>query len=299
MTIERKNIHLLTDFGFKRIFGTEEHKKNLIRFLNAFLKEHTGTITDITYLPTEQLGVAEDEKRLVFDVFCSTQKDDHIIVEMQRATQEFFRKRIVAYSARTISNLLRKGDREYDYPKVISILLADFHLPDLREDDTFMQYVTLKDDKNRIFLDRMAFVLIYLTKFAAPRKFEQFADERQKWCYAIKNMWRLSDGDIPPGDIPFHELYEECKVKNLNDMEKQEYEKSILEYEDVQEALAYQRKLGKDEGFNDGYEKGMEKGMKKGREETLLQTAKRLLEMGFSLSDVAKATGLSEGELLG
>ena len=214
MTIERKNIHLLTDFGFKRIFGTEEHKKNLIRFLNAFLKEHTGTITDITY-----------------------------------------------------------------------------HLPDLREDDTFMQYVTLKDDKNRIFLDRMAFVLIDLTKFAAPRKFEQFADERQKWCYAIKNMWRLSDGDIPPGDIPFHELYEECKVKNLNDMEKQEYEKSILEYEDVQEALAYQRKLGKDEGFNDGYEKGMKEG--------LLQTAKRLLEMGFSLSDVAKATGLSEGELLG
>ena len=130
MTIERKNIHLLTDFGFKRIFGTEEHKKNLIRFLNAFLKEHTGTITDITYLPTEQLGVVEDEKRLVFDVFCSTQKDDHIIVEMQRATQEFFRKRIIAYSARTISNLLRKGDREYDYPKVISILLADFHLPD-------------------------------------------------------------------------------------------------------------------------------------------------------------------------
>ncbi|MDD6581641.1 MAG: hypothetical protein PUF10_03040, partial [Bacteroidales bacterium] len=86
---------------------------------------------------------------------------------------------------------------------------------------------------------------------------------------------------------------EECKVKNLNDMEKQEYEKSILEYEDVQEALAYQRKLGKDEGFNDGYEKGM----KKGREETLLQTAKRLLEMGFSLSDVVKVTGLSEGEL--
>ncbi|MBR1992110.1 MAG: hypothetical protein IJ986_07550 [Bacteroidales bacterium] len=67
----------------------------------------------------------------------------------------------------------------------------------------------------------------------------------------------------------------------------------------MQEALAYQRKLGKDEGFNDGYRKGMEKGMKKGREETLLQTAKRLLEMGFSLSDVVKVTGLSEGELLG
>jgi hypothetical protein len=29
--IEPQNINLLTDFGFKRIFGTEQYKKNLFR----------------------------------------------------------------------------------------------------------------------------------------------------------------------------------------------------------------------------------------------------------------------------
>ena len=33
------NINHLTDFGFKRFFGTEAYKKNLILFLNAFLRE--------------------------------------------------------------------------------------------------------------------------------------------------------------------------------------------------------------------------------------------------------------------
>ena len=84
---ESATINLLTDFGFKRFFGTEAYKKNLILFLNAFLKEYVGTIRDIVYRPTEQLGLLEKEKRLIYDVYCNTKKDDRIIVEMQRADQ--------------------------------------------------------------------------------------------------------------------------------------------------------------------------------------------------------------------
>ncbi len=90
-----KNINLLTDFGFKRFFGTEQYKKNLIHFLNAFLSDHIGPVTDIAYRQTEQLGLSDKEKRLVFDVFCSDQDNDRIIVEMQKASQEFLKNRII------------------------------------------------------------------------------------------------------------------------------------------------------------------------------------------------------------
>ena len=76
-------------------------------------------------------------------------------------------------------------------------------------------------------------------------------------------------------------------------MEKEEYEKSVLEYEDVQDAMEYHHRIGKAEGFNDGFEKGVEQG----REEALLQTAKNLLALGISLADVVKATGLSEEQI--
>ena len=47
-------IHLLTDFGFKRIFGTEENKHLLMDFLNQLIPNQT--IVELDYLPTENHG---------------------------------------------------------------------------------------------------------------------------------------------------------------------------------------------------------------------------------------------------
>ena len=296
-----QNINLLTDFGFKRFFGTEQYKKNLIHFLNAFLGQYIGPVKDIRYLPTEQLGLRESEKRLVFDVFCERDEDEKIIVEMQKADQEFLRSRIVAYSSRIISSALESGDLEYRYPKVISIVLADFKIKELRNSDDFILHVMLKDDKNNIFLDKMSFLLIDLSKFARIKQFVQFADDKEKWCYAIKNMWQMREADIPKQYGVFHELFEECNISKLNAMEKQDYEKSVLEYEDVKDAMKYHRKLGMDEGFEKGLEKGrnegMQEGIEKGREEAIQQTARNLLKLGISVADITKATGLSEEQI--
>ena len=307
---EPQNINLLTDFGFKRIFGTEQYKKNLIHFLNAFLPPYIGPVTDISYRPTEQLGLTDREKRLVFDVFCADQNRDNIIVEMQQASQEFLKNRIIAYASRLISSSLQRGDRVYNYPTVISIILVDFSIRELAGREDFVQHVILKDDRNEIFSEKMSFLLIDLSKFAGRKSFGKLSDDRQKWCYAIKNMWQMKESDIPASYDIFHALYEDCKLSKLNDMEKQEYEKSILEYEDVKEAMDYNRRLAKAEGFSDGFEKGMEKGKKEGieegmekgreegREEALLQTAKNFLELGIPLADVIKATGLSEEKII-
>jgi len=163
----------------------------------------------------------------------------------------------------------------------------------------------LKDEDNNIFFDKMSFLLIDLSKFAGRKEFVQYADDKEKWCYTIKNMWRMKEADIPEKNGIFHELYEECNISKLSDMEKQDYEKSVLEYEDVKEAMKYHRKMGITEGFEKGLEKGMEKGreeglqegIEKGREGALIQTARNLLTLGISIADIAKATGLSEEQI--
>ena len=301
MKSKNLNINLLTDFGFKRFFGTEPYKKNLISFLNAFVPPYIGHVEDVTFLPTEQLGNSDTNKRLVFDVLCASQNNDHIIVEMQKASQEFFKDRIIAYSSRHISEALEVGDRRYSFPIVLTIVLLDFEIPELKGSDKFLQHVMLKDDENQKFSDKMSFLLIDLTKFAGEINFEQLTDEIQKWCYVIKNMWRLKENDIPADETVFRELYENCKISKLNAMEKQEYEKSVLEYEDVKDAMEYHHRMGKAEGLNEGFingfEKGVEKGMEKGRAEAIIQTAKNLLSMGMPVSDIAKATGLTENEV--
>ena len=44
--------------------------------------------------------------------------------------------------------------------------------------------------------------------------------------------------------------------------------------------------------------RGEERGYEQGKEEALIQTAHNLLELGLPLVDVAKATSLSEEEIL-
>ena len=91
----------------------------------------------------------------------------------------------------------------------------------------------------------------------------------------------MSDREIPVADTTFRELYEECKLSKLSDMEKQEYEKSILEYDDVKDAIEYNRKLSREEG----------------RMSALLQVAKNFLALGVPMADVVKATGLTEEQI--
>lgn len=301
MKTEEFNINLMTDFGFKRFFGTEPYKKNLIHFLNAVLPPHIGPAEDLTYLPTEQLGANDTNKRLVFDVLCANKKNDHIIVEMQKASQEFFKDRIIAYSSQHISEALEVGDRKYNFPTVLTIVLVDFEIPELKGSNKYIQHVMLKDDENKKFSEKMSFLLIDLTKFADEINFEQLTDEIQKWCYVIKNMWRMKEGDIPEDETIFRELFENCKISKLNAMERQEYEKSVLEYEDVKDAMDYHHRLGKAEGFNEGFEKGIEKGIEEGREEgrenAKCKIVTYMLKCGLEIVDIAKYTGLTEIEV--
>ena len=58
----------LTDWGFKRLFGTEVNKEILLGFLQDLFPEKR--IEDITYLNPEQSGITSDDRKAVFDVSC-------------------------------------------------------------------------------------------------------------------------------------------------------------------------------------------------------------------------------------
>ncbi len=56
-------INLFTDFGFKRVFGTEENKDLLMNFLNVLLDRKQYPILDIQFLNVEALGKTQEEKK--------------------------------------------------------------------------------------------------------------------------------------------------------------------------------------------------------------------------------------------
>ena len=78
-----KYINPFCDVDFKRIFGQEYSKPLLISFLNNLL-EGEKQITGLTFLDKEQPGVNDEDRSLVYDIYCDTADGEKIIVEMQR-----------------------------------------------------------------------------------------------------------------------------------------------------------------------------------------------------------------------
>ena len=64
-----KYIKPTTDFGFKKLFGTELNKDLLINFLNA-LFEGEKEIQNVLYLDKEFLGAHREDRRAILDIYC-------------------------------------------------------------------------------------------------------------------------------------------------------------------------------------------------------------------------------------
>ncbi|MFV0289670.1 MAG: Rpn family recombination-promoting nuclease/putative transposase, partial [Mangrovibacterium sp.] len=121
-----KYVNPFTDFGFKKLFGTEVNKDLLIDFLNELLREEQGGVVDIQYLNPEQLGMAENERKAIFDLYCENEKGEKFIVELQKAKQNFFKERSVYYSAFPIADQAQKGDWDFNLNAVYTIGILDF-----------------------------------------------------------------------------------------------------------------------------------------------------------------------------
>ena len=103
-----KYINPHTDFGFKRLFGSEFNKELLISFLNAMFHGEQN-VQDVTYLNSEQLGDRVDARRAIFDVYCENEHGEKFIVEMQNAFQTYFKDRSLYYSTFPIRDRPRRG----------------------------------------------------------------------------------------------------------------------------------------------------------------------------------------------
>ena len=302
--IKKESFYLnpLTDFGFNRVFGNEENKDLLIHFLNACISQYVGTITDITYLPTTHYGLTQAEKKVIFDIYCCNQNDEHFIIEMQRARQDFFADRTITYVSRLVSKNAVKGKRIYDIAPVYSFNILDYDSNDFSSGDDgkeFFWQVMLKDNRNRIFSKKIMLFFIELTKFAAQISRTDCKDEMSKWLYLLKNIAQMNEQDSTQESCIFRKFYETCQLSKLTTMEKEEYTKSVLEYEDVQDALNYMRKTSLKEGFEKGLAEGEAKGKAEGEAKAKLTMAKSMLEKGIDISTIISITGLTAEEIGG
>lgn len=105
--VEERYISLLTDFGFKRIFGSAPNKDLLICFLNSLFNGRQ-VVKDVKFLNPENVGDIYTDRKAIFDVYCEGENGEKFIVEMQNAYQTYFKDRACSIPpSQFVSRLLR------------------------------------------------------------------------------------------------------------------------------------------------------------------------------------------------
>ena len=188
--VEERYINLLTDFGFKRIFGTAMNKDLLICFLNSLFNSRQ-VVKDVSYLNPEHVGDVYTDRKAIFDVYCEGENGE----------------------------------------KFIYVEIAKFN-------KSLIELETLYD----------------------------------KWLYALKNLYKLTQRPKELCDKVFDRLFEEAEIAKFTPQELREYEANKMAYRDIKNSI--------------------DTAKREGRIEANIETAQRLLAMGLPTEQVAKATQL-------
>lgn len=186
--IEERYISLLTDFGFKRIFGTKPNKDLLINFLNS-LFDGFQVIKDVKYLNSEHVGDVFAERKAIFDVYCENERGEKFIVEMQNAYQKYFKDRSLFYSTFPIREQAPKGaEWNFQLEHVYTVALLNFDLEEEAFDKNDINHdVGLLDKKTlKVFNDKLSFKYVEIAKFNKTE--EELDTLYDKWLYVLKNL---------------------------------------------------------------------------------------------------------------
>ncbi len=262
MILQDKYINLLTDFGFKRVFGTEPNKRLLIDFLNTLLPLH-HQIRDLTFRNTENLGNSPIDRKAIFDIYCQAESGERFIVEIQKAKHNFFKDRSVYYSSFPIQEQALKGGWNYKLSPVYTVGILDFVFDDHRHDPTFLHIVELKNQRCEVFYDKLKYIYIELPKFT--KSLEELETHFDKWLYLLKHLPDLTDRPIVLQEDVFNELFETAEIANFTTNEQQIYENSLKYYRDWYSISTSLKEEAREEGREEGLAEGLAEGLEQGR----------------------------------
>jgi predicted transposase/invertase (TIGR01784 family) len=247
--LQDKYISLLTDFGFKRVFGTEPNKAILIDFLNTLLPAH-HQIQDLTFKNNENLGNTPIDRKAIFDIYCQAESGDRFIVEIQKAKQNFFKDRSVYYSTFPIQEQALKGEWDFELAAVYTVGVLDFIFDDHRHEDTILHIVELKNQHCEVFYEKLKFIYIELPKFT--KSLDELETHFDKWLFLLKHLAELTDRPQPLQEGVFNELFDVAEIAKFSRVEQDTYQNSLKYYRDMNNVVNTARQEGREEGREEG-----------------------------------------------
>ena len=289
-----KFINPFTDWGFKHIFGRDISKDLLIDFLNGLFAGKMR-ITNLNFCNTEQIPETNDDRNVVFDLFCTTDNGERFIVEMQNRSQTYFIDRAIFYTSRAISNQGPVGEWDYHLTPVITVCFMNFVAFGKEKggsrgrkkeyDAPFRVDMILADEKTgKRLSDKMHFSFLQLPVF--QKEEDECENDFERWIYILNNMETFQRMPFLAQNAVFRKLAEISDISTLSKEEHKKYDESIKRYRDTMAVI------------NSAVKEGEARGEARGEAKERAKLVSNMLKSGMSIASIASCTGLTDEELV-
>ncbi len=283
-------VDILTDSGFKAVFGDAANKQVVMDFLNAILPEDRK-IHALEYSTTEIPGITLANKSVRLDLRCTAEDGTSFIIEMQRYSQNNFFKRCVSYASKVYTIHSERGDRhKYDIPPVymIGILGKDFSMEPNPLDDKYTFYYEFREkDTGRVVCETISIIFVELRHFNKP--LSECKTIVEKWCYCLKNIGSMDRLPAELQEEVFKRFFEAAEIAKFDPDKREKYISEMFTQDDYINEIETARENGE--------KKGREAGRAEGEERKAVEVAKAMKGDGMSCEQISKFTGLTKAQI--
>jgi predicted transposase/invertase (TIGR01784 family) len=227
-------INLLTDFGFKHIFGQQDI---MINFLNSILPDIEGGIVTLSYEDPGKLPPGPKMRKVFFDLHCVTGKGERIIIEIQQNSQEFYTDRVLYYLSFAILEQAKKGKENgktwnFELSPLYSVNIVNFRMKKDNNSEKYISYVQLFDRETKELFTKNP-TLVFLELPNLPQKVEDLSTDKEKWGFVIRNLYKMNSLPDCFRSTIFEKVFQMGKIAALSDKQRKSYYRSLKFYIDM------------------------------------------------------------------
>ncbi|MBO7562422.1 MAG: Rpn family recombination-promoting nuclease/putative transposase [Bacteroidales bacterium] len=283
-----------SDWGFKRLFGSEINKGLLISLLNKIIDDRV--IEDLEYLDRDVLVPVGSVRRMSFDVYCKCTDGSRVIVEMQNYAKTAFVERALVYtSASILENYTYSKSRDYRVQKTYLIAITGEKIfPKVKHAPVRLALCDMDAEKTSVLNDKILHIFIELPKFAD--KLEDLKEDSSflsKFAVAMKTMASYDERPSVMDDDMLVRMFDAADLHTYKSNDKHNYKKAVMNEFEYEETLKEYRQ----EGLEEGREEGRKEGREEGRETSRREIASKMLKQGIPIETISQCTGLEKEDI--
>lgn len=208
---------------FKHIFGNDDN----IPITRRFIQDVTGLeVHEITFVdPYLKQDFSSESKRIV-DVLCKLDTGEKILIEIQRASQANFCRRILYYSCKIFCNSLEPGDKYFASLRNVIIIAISVNPLPLSTSASLSCHKIVDVETCTCDINGVTFYFMDLSKFLVGKdNMDLLQNPADVWFFFLKHVQDLDPNEVDRFEKRYPYVIEAIEELKKFHLSKDEHEK--------------------------------------------------------------------------